>query len=81
MFIDGLSSNVVNSETFSTIMPNTAKYFENGFYTISVPSEISYAYMEVYLDSNPYSTLFLVNYSDYNNNLVIKGSSAPAFKN
>ena len=30
LFIDGLSSKVVNSETFSTIMPNTAKYFENG---------------------------------------------------
>jgi hypothetical protein len=30
LFIDGLSSEVVNSETFSTIMPNTAKYFENG---------------------------------------------------
>jgi hypothetical protein len=30
LFIDGLSSKVVNSETFSSIMPNTAKYFENG---------------------------------------------------
>ena len=29
LFIDGLSSKVVNNETFSKIMPNTAKYFEN----------------------------------------------------
>jgi len=30
LFIDGLSSKVVNNENFSKIMPNTAKYFEDG---------------------------------------------------
>jgi len=30
MFIDGLSSKVVNSDTFHKLMPNTSKYFDNG---------------------------------------------------
>ncbi len=30
MFIDGLSSKVVNSDTFHELMPNTSKYFDNG---------------------------------------------------